>query len=278
VRRRVIFSADDFGLSEAVNEGIEQAHREGLLGSTSLMVSGAAAADAVRRAKTMPNLRVGLHVVVVEGQSVLPRSAIPDLVDADGWFSSEQLKLGLNYAFLPSVRNQLRAEINAQFDAFAATGLTLDHADAHKHMHLHPTVGAMIIDAGWAHDLRAIRIPAEPIGVMQQCGVAPSLGARAMLAWTQVLRRQALHVGLKVNDHVFGIAWSGAMTADRLLLLSKHLPEGVSELYFHPASRRDPLLDTLMPNYGHEEELAALCNQSVRAAFQDFDRIGYGDL
>jgi hopanoid biosynthesis associated protein HpnK len=278
VRRRVIFSADDFGLSESVNEGIEQAHREGLLASASLMVAGPAAADAVRRAKTMPGLRVGLHVVVIEGQSILPARAIPDLVDSHGQFSSDQLRLGLRYGFLPGVRHQLRAEITAQFGAFAATGLELDHADAHKHMHLHPTVGAMIIDAGWAHGLRALRIPAEPVAVMAACGVAPSLGARAMQAWTQVLRSQARRVGLIVNDHVFGIAWSGAMTADRLLRLAPHIPAGVSEIYFHPAKRRDRVLDRLMPDYAHEQELAALCNPAVRAAFQDFDRIGYGDL
>ena len=278
MQRRVIFSADDFGLSEAVNEGIEQAHRDGLLTSASLMVAGAAAADAVKRAKTMPGLRVGLHVVVVEGRSILPLRAIPDLIEPNGEFSSDQLRLGLRYGFLPSVRHQLRAEINAQFDAFVATGLELDHADAHKHMHLHPTVGAMIIDAGWAHDLRALRIPREPMDVMAACGVPPSLVARATQAWTQILRRQALRVGMVVNDNVFGIAWSGAMTAERLLRLAPHIPKGVSEIYFHPAARRDLVLDRLMPNYAHEEELAALCNPQVRAAFQDFDRIGYGDL
>ena len=278
MRRRVIFSADDFGLSEAVNEGIEQAHRDGLLASASLMVAGPAAADAIRRAKTMPGLRVGLHVVVVEGSSILPARTIPDLVEPNGEFSSDQLRLGLRYGFLPSVRHQLRAEINAQFDAFAATGLELDHADAHKHMHLHPTVGAMIIDAGWAHGLRALRIPSEPVDVMAACGVPPSLAARAMLAWTHILRRQALRVGLVVNDNVFGVAWSGAMTAERLLRLAPHIPEGVSEIYFHPAVCRDLVLERLMPNYAHEEELAALCNPRVRVAFEDFDRIGYGDL
>ena len=242
------------------------------------MVAGQAANDAVRRAHTMPGLRVGLHVVAVEGSPVLPPDSIPDLVYADGQFPSDQLRLGLRYAFLPSVRQQLRAEINAQFDAFTATGLTLDHADAHKHMHLHPTVGAMIIDAGWAHGLRALRIPAEPVDVMQQCGVKSTLAARATLAWTRVLRRKARHAGLTVNDHVFGLAWSGHMTTDRLLRLAQHMPDGVSEIYFHPAARRDALLDRLMPDYAHEEELAALCNPAVRAAFEDFDRIGYDDL
>jgi len=136
--RRVIVSADDFGLSEGVNEAVEQACREGILTTASLMVAGPAAADAVRRARRLPKLRVGLHLVVIEGPAVGPA---PGLVDADGQFSSNQLRLGINYFFRPAIRRQLAAEIRAQFAAFAATGLRLDHANAHKHMHLHPTVG-----------------------------------------------------------------------------------------------------------------------------------------
>ena len=99
--KRVIFSADDFGLTEQVNEAVELAHREGALTSASLMVAGPAAADAVRRARALPSLRVGLHLVVIEGPAVLPPAEIPDLVDAEGQFPSDQLRLGLNYFFRP---------------------------------------------------------------------------------------------------------------------------------------------------------------------------------
>src|SRR5208282_2125038 len=75
--QRVIFSADDFGLTESVNEAVERAHREGALTGASLMVAGPAAADAVRRARVLPSLRVGLHLVVIEGPAVLPPSEIP---------------------------------------------------------------------------------------------------------------------------------------------------------------------------------------------------------
>jgi len=144
--KRLIVTADDFGLSEAVNEAVERGHRDGILIAASLMVAGPAAADAVRRAKAMPSLRVGLHLVVIEGPAVLPPAAIPALVDASGQFPADQFRLGVDYFFRPRIRRQLAAEIGAQFEAFAATGLTLDHANAHKHMHLHPTVGRLLID------------------------------------------------------------------------------------------------------------------------------------
>ncbi len=268
-------SADDFGLSEAVNEGIERAHREGVLRACSLMVAGGAAADAVRRAKAMPNLRVGLHLVVIEGEAALPGS---DLVDERGWFPSDQLALGVNYFFRPAMRRQLEAEIRAQFRAFAATGLTLDHADAHKHMHMHPTVGRMLVEIGREFGLRAVRVPAEPPSVMAACGVPPSMGARAMYWGTHVLRRQILRAGMRCNDHVFGLAWSGHMTEARLLQLIPHLPPGVSELYFHPAARRDGVIDSLMPGYDHMGELDGLLSPLVRTAMEGIPSVVYGEL
>ncbi len=77
----------------------------------------------MRIARAYPSLRVGLHLVVIEGPAVLPAAEIPGLVGADGQFPSDQLGLGLRYFFRPDVRRQLRAEIRAQFAAFAATGL-----------------------------------------------------------------------------------------------------------------------------------------------------------
>jgi hopanoid biosynthesis associated protein HpnK len=263
--KTVTFTADDFGLSEAVNEGIERAHRDGILQAASLMVAAPAAADAVRRARANPSLRVGLHLVVIEGPSALPAAAIPDLVDAAGQFPSDQLALGLNYFFRPGIRRQLLAEIRAQFAAFAATGLTLDHANAHKHMHLHPTVGAMLLRAGTEHGLRRIRIPAEPPAVLARCGTAAGLGDQLLYRWTGLLRRQARAAGVVTNDHCFGLAWSGHMTADRVRRLLSHLPDGDSEIYFHPAAGRDAVLDRLMPTYEHQAELAALLDAGVRS-------------
>jgi hopanoid biosynthesis associated protein HpnK len=256
--KSVIFSADDFGLTEQVNAAVELAHRDGALTSASLMVAGPAAADAVRRARTLPSLRVGLHLVVIEGPAILPPTEIPDLIDADGQFPSDQLRLGINYFFRPRIRRQLAAEIRAQFAAFAATGLTLDHANAHKHMHLHPTVGRMMIDIGREFGLRAIRIPAEPPDVLAACGTRVGLGDRALYHWTGVLRRQARAAGLATNDHCFGLAWSGHMTTARVQHLLAALPDGASEIYFHPATGRDATLRRLMPDYEHEAELAAL--------------------
>src|SRR6185437_10081700 len=205
--RHVTFSADDFGLSVSVNEAVEHAHREGVLQAASLMVAGPAAADAVRRARALPDLRVGLHLVTIEGPAVLSPRDIPDLVDAGGQFPADQLRLGVDYFFRPRVRRQLAAEIRAQFAAFAATGLMLDHANAHKHMHLHPTVGRLMLRIGREFGLRAVRVPAEPPAVLARCGTRAGFGSRALYRWSALLRRQVRAAGMMTNDYCFGIAW-----------------------------------------------------------------------
>ena len=232
-----------------MNEAVERAHVDGVLTHASLMVAGPAAADAVARARRLPNLSVGLHLVVVEGPAVL----------RDEWFPSDQLRLGFRYAFDRTARRQLDAEIAAQFDAFAATGLPLSHADAHKHMHLHPTVGAMLLRHGRVHGLNRVRVPYEPSNI----SAGPT--GYAMRGWTRVLRAQCARAGVATPDAVFGLAWSGHMTEERVRRILDARPAGDVELYLHPATRRDALLTRLMPNYEHEAELAALLSPAVRA-------------
>src|SRR5579871_109698 len=79
-RPRLIVTADDFGLHEAVNEAVERGYREGVLRAASLMVTAPAVADAVARARNSPGLAVGLHLVLADGQAALPPTQIPELV------------------------------------------------------------------------------------------------------------------------------------------------------------------------------------------------------
>lgn len=274
--KEVIVTADDFGLSEAVNEAVEQAHRAGILTTASLMVGAPAAADAVRRARRLPSLRVGLHVVAIEGPACLTPCEIPDLLrcardpatGAEEWrFPADQLASGFRYAFNPRARRQLAAEIRAQLAAFAATGLPLDHVNAHKHMHLHPRVGALLIGIGREYGAVGMRIPTEPRLALRAARAPAPLSASALNAWTALLRRRARRAGFALTDHCFGIAWSGHMTPARLARLARCLPDGTSEIYTHPASHRDSRLTALMPDYEHEAELRALIDPTVREAF-----------
>jgi hopanoid biosynthesis associated protein HpnK len=282
--KRLIVCADDFGLDTAVNEAVEAAHRDGVLTCASLMVGAPAAADAVARAQRLPELRVGLHLVLVEGRPTAPIDEIADLVDGAGEFDGRMVRAGFRFFFLPRVRRQLATEIRAQFEAFRATGLKLDHVNAHKHMHLHPTVAGLIVAIGRQYGLAAMRVPAEPVAPLREAGAVLSLaqriGARLLALWVALLRWRLTRAGIAVNDHLFGLAWSGAMTEARVLSLLPHVPEGVSEIYFHPAASRSGALIQAMPEYRHAEELAALLSRAVRRQIAEagIGLISYSDL
>lgn len=259
--RNLIVTADDFGAAVEVNQAVERAHRDGVLTAASLMVSGREAPDAVARARDLPGLRVGLHLVLVDGRPILPARAVPDLVDAHGNFRSDMARAGAAMFFRPKVKAQIAAEIEAQFEAFAATGLSLDHVNAHKHFHLHPTIAALIAGFAARHGAKGARVPLEPQKILARIEPRKASGTVFLTApFARRLRRQFRKAGINAPDQVFGLAWSGAMTAKRLKGLLENLPEGVSEIYLHPAAGPYP---GSAPGYAYRQELAALVDPAM---------------
>ena len=276
--KNLVVTADDFGAALEVNDAVLDAHRNGILTAASLMVGAPFAADAVARASATPSLRVGLHLVLVDGRPVLPPDAVPELVDAKGDFRNDMARAGAAMFFRPSVARQLEAEIAAQFEAFRATGLPLDHVNAHKHFHLHPTVASLMLSVGRRYGLKAARVPLEPADVLAR--IEPYRGS-AVTAITRpfarALRRRFARAGIASPDAVFGLAWSGAMTAPRLKGIVQNLPDGLSEIYLHPATGA---YVGAAPGYRYGEERAALLDSGVIAAtrFGDIRLGGFSDF
>ena len=258
----LIVTADDFGVAFEVNDAVEQAHVHGILTGASLMVGGGAVSDAVERAQRLPTLRVGLHIVLVESRPVLPPSSIPDLVGSDGFFRRDMVASAVNMFFRPSVRRQLAAEIAAQFEAYRATGLPLDHVNTHKHFHLHPTIAGLILKVGARFGLKAARAPVEPAATLDRIEPGPGGGGATMFnLMARSVRARFRRAGVATPDQVFGLRWSGAMTTPRLRGLIETLPPGLTEIYLHPATvDRYP---GSASGYRYAEELAALIASEV---------------
>jgi hopanoid biosynthesis associated protein HpnK len=266
----LIITADDFGLHEAVNRAVEQAARGGVLTAASLMVGAPAAADAVRLARELPGLAVGLHLVLADGWSVLPPRSIPALVDAQGRFGNNMVRDGVRFFALPAVRRQLEAEIRAQFQAFADTGLPLDHVTGHKHVHLHPTLLEMLLRIGGEFGVPAVRLPREPAWVVRRAAgaIAGPAVAGLLSPWLGLMRRRLKAARIAHNDYVFGMSDSGSMDETRLLEALGSLPEGVTEIYLHPAVESGAAIAPSMSGYRHADELAGLLSPRVRAALR----------
>lgn len=282
--KKIIVTGDDFGFSLPVNEAIEEAHCRGVLTTASLMIGARAARDAVDRAGRLPSLRVGLHLVLVNGTPISPPQAIPDLVDLGGRFSPHLFKAGIKFFFRPRVRQQLEKEIRAQFQAFGSTGLPLDHVNCHNHMHLHPTIGGLVLKVGREFGLRAVRYPYEPVFPSWRAS-QKGFGRKWMSwlflwPWLALLRRQLRHARVRSNQFIFGMNDSGDMNLDLVIGFLRNLPPGITEIYFHPASRHDPELDRAAANYRYQEEFATLTSPALRQALQTsgIQCISFSDL
>ena len=136
-----IFNADDFGISKGVNAAIVKAHREGILNSASLMINQKYAAEAVKSAKEMPDLEIGLHVNLTNEYPAAPVQQIPLLVDGQDKLKNGFVNLLLLSFLKPrQLRQQAEIEMRAQIVKYLATGLSLQHIDSHRHVHLIPQI------------------------------------------------------------------------------------------------------------------------------------------
>lgn len=278
-RIRVILNADDFGRSAAINEAVRRAHEEGVLTSASLMVAGDAVDEAVELAREMPDLAVGLHVVLVDGSAVLSAAEIPHLVDGNGRFPNDIVRVGVRYAFHRASREEMARELEAQFERFAATGLPLSHVDGHHHLHIHPTIFAHLVPLAEHYGAQGIRVPRGELwlnlGYDHAMLVTKVLWAAALWLLSPWCRHCLRGRGLSVPRRVYGLMQSGQMHEPYVLRVLQQLDVPSAELFFHPTI--SPIAEPSGPNGA---DLEALLSPRVRQLIceRDLLRSRYADL
>ncbi|MCX6978279.1 MAG: ChbG/HpnK family deacetylase [Verrucomicrobia bacterium] len=222
--KHLIITADDFGRSPTINAAIERAYRSGALTQASLMVNEPAAAEAVAMARRCPGLQVGLHLTLCAGLA----SQVSPLTDLHGNLPASPTRAGLRYAFSPRLIPALQAEIAGQFDRFLAFGLPPTYWDGHLHLHLHPTIFRLGLPIALQRGFRAIRLVREPAPRSLISGIFHLLSRAAQPA--------LLAQGVEFSDRIFGLRQTERMTQAVLQQLIAKLPEGLSEIYFHPGA------------------------------------------
>lgn len=269
-QRFAIVNGDDFGFSTGVNQGIIKAHTEGVLTSTSLMVTGAAAEAAIALAHQHPTLGVGLHLVLVCGRAVLPAEQIPHLVDPEGNFPNIAARAGLKYQFSAAARRELRQEIRAQLEKFQQSGLKLSHVDGHLHLHAHPVVLGILIELAPEFGIKMIRLPFEELDFTLKLDPTHWLDkATGWWIFSQLRQRgerRLRQAGIGYTQRVYGLLKSGGITEAYLLGLIPQIQAQYIEIYAHPAIAL-PGEPSNGPLGAGEQELAALLSDRVRDAF-----------
>jgi hopanoid biosynthesis associated protein HpnK len=266
--KELIINADDFGLSSGANRGIIAAWRDGILTSASLMVNGEAFDEAVSLARVNHGLQVGLHLTLVQGKATAPFGGFPSLTDREGNFPTDPVMAGMRYFFLKSLRKQLKAEIEGQIVKFTGTGIPLSHIDGHLNIHMHPVVFDILLSLMPEYGIRTFRLSRErlfnDLSLARRRIVGKATDAFIFGRLAGRCRPGLDRLGIGYTAEVKGLLNSGRMTEEYLLRALDRLGDGATEIYFHPGCHPDEGLRKWMPDYRHEEELAALTSPRVK--------------
>ena len=257
-RKQLVVNADDFGFTPDVNQGIVDAHRQGILTATTLMANGAAFEDALRLARATPTLDIGCHLVLIGGRSLVSGKLYPRTVG--------QLLAAL-------ARREIRPyeELAAQVRHILDAGIRPSHLDTHKHTHLAPPVLAAVARLGEEFGIPWVRRPFDfPLDAMR--GAVPRL-KRLTSSAMRLLRRRFHKVlerhGCRTTDHFAGFQITGRFHIAELVQLLAALPEGSTEFMCHPGHCGEALRNApTRLKESREQEFEALVAPETRAALE----------
>ena len=270
--RLVVVNADDFGLHEAVNEGVVRTHREGIVTSASLVACGRAFEDAVRRSRSCPGLGLGVHLTLVEERPVSPAGAIPSLVDPEGLMPPGYRAFARRWLAGTIRKRDVRRELEAQVEKIVETGIRPMHLDSHQHLHCLPGIWRITLDIATKYGVPYVRVPAfDSLWAEARGPVLPMVRAGVNLVGR--LRRLAPKRSVKFADQIRGAALSGRMTISRLLEIIDSLRPGLTEVIVHPGLRNEELRRRY-PGWGGfdwESDLRAVTDREVLSRCQRGD-------
>jgi hopanoid biosynthesis associated protein HpnK len=234
----LIINADDFGLTAGVNRAILELHKAGVLTSTTLMAKAAATEEAIEMARSTPSLGVGCHVVLVDGEPVLPARELPTLVDPRTGRFLPALGPFLQRLFTGRIcSSEIEAEAAAQIALLQSKGVALTHIDTHKHAHMFPGVLRPALLAANAAGIRAVRNPFEPAWSLRATPGAPWL-RRTEVNLLRLLqgtfRRIVAEEGFATTDGAIGVLATGTLDARTVASLLRNMAGGTWELVSHP--------------------------------------------
>ena len=298
--RQLIVNADDFGLTAGVNRGIVETHRFGVVTSATLMANGAAFEEAVEAARSVPNLSIGCHVVLVDGTPV----SAPDAVDTLRAIRSAEpnrfysrLSAFAARAMLGGFdRDQLVEEVVAQVRKIQSSGLEVTHLDTHKHAHIFPEILTALLRAARICGVRAIRNPIVPVKAIPVRLLKNKRGlwkrysqVRILHAFSGQFYRLTKRAGLVAPDGVVGVIETGALDtpgdpSGRSSLLREtlaNLPDGTWELVCHPGYNDAALRSAgtrLLESRDDERRLLTSTDLRQFLEKQKIRVIGYGEF
>jgi hopanoid biosynthesis associated protein HpnK len=282
MNRCIIINADDFGLCDGVNKAVAQAHANGILTSTTIMANMPAAEAAVKIAKQLPGLGVGVHLNLFEGKPLLKDGSVNCLLNADGDFALTPSKLSFLSTVRRKIRNAIRTELAAQIQWVIDNGIKPTHLDSHKHIHGFPLIFSIVCDLAKRFEIPAIRFIFEPKQLLAMPWPLPSEGGRKRARTARIMARinRLQNSAFLKTDCLLGVAHTGKIDANFFKAVALYNSAAIAEVMTHPGFEDglNPAKTRLV--HQRREEFEALCSERTKQYFKDagIQLVHYGNL
>ncbi|NQT46401.1 MAG: ChbG/HpnK family deacetylase [Candidatus Omnitrophica bacterium] len=269
-QKRLIVNADDFGLDPAINHGIIEAFKNGIVTNTSLVVCGKAHDEAIELARKH-RLGVGIHLALNEESPILRRDKIETLIGKDGRFFG--LSNFLRRFFLRTIDlKHIYSEFEAQIERFTKSGIEPTHLDSHNHVHILPEIFDITLKLARRFGIPRIRLSRNSMATLLKTrryrrGVA----VMGLSTLANIQSRKIGQYKVRTPDRCCGLIESGRLDESRLKDILNSLLVGTSELICHPGIGTAGLSKKYRWGYFWGDELKALTSQNTRSLI---DRLG----
>ena len=278
--KQLIINADDFGRHELINRAVKIAYETGYLKSTSIMTGGIAFDDAVKTARKLSNLGVGVHLTLANGNPILPPKEIPSLVTEEGIFYDNHAIFIKRYLQGKINFDEVRAELSAQIEKAVRADLNLTHVDSHQHLHHLPKIIDIVLNLSDAANIHAIRISDTKIFEGESGGVGQFIGRVGLASLAKFAAHQAHKKNFLMPNHFTGIIAGESVTENFRVHLIENLRAGTTEVMLHPGTDNVVLENFCKWQHNFEAELKAVTSPKVLnlLAEKNISSVNFGAL
>lgn len=231
--RKLIVNADDFGYTMGVADGIVDAHRHGIVTSSTILINSPHLDVALKKLHAIPSLDLGLHLNITWGKPVSDPSKLKTLLGPDGRFIRRT-------KFDDVDPNEVKSEWRAQVKKARAMKVPLTHLDSHHHVHMHPAL----------------------LDIVAEIGLEENVAVRSQETWIRDFLRAG---GIRTPDSfIVDFYGDGKTTLEHLQRLLSAIPDGFTEVCCHPAHVDDELRKTSSYNEPRNFEFDVLTDPKLK--------------
>ena len=270
-QKRLIVNADDFGLDPAINHGIIEAFKNGIVTNTSLVVCGKACDEAIELARKGRGLGVGIHLALNEESPISRRDKIGTLIGKDGRFFG--LSNFLRRFFLRTINpKHVYSEFEAQIERFTKSGIEPTHLDSHNHIHHLPEIFDITLKLAQRFGIPRIRLSRNSMATfLKTHRYRRGVAVMGLSTLANIQSRKIGQYKIRTPDCCYGLIESGRLDENRLSAILNSLLVGTSELICHPGIGTAGLSKKYRWGYLWGDELKTLTSQNARSLI---DRLG----